>query len=308
MKNTTDKNTADLRILFATSFSDACFRTAPALAQFADKCQVELTLLHVAKPGVASIETRRALNSFSAELDSYGICRRTMIEAADPVKAIAEFCNSGDFDLVFAPASDRLGIHSLFHSSFRARLIEECNAPVWTAGSCLDAIRRRPAVSTIACLLDFDSAAQPHLRLAAALAPRLGAELRLLHVIPQGDEGLLAKSVDSRAPLCPDVTQTMARCVFGGDNCPEVEVAIGDLEREVPALLSRCDADLLFVGPGQSLRGILRPSLSSMIDRAPCPVVCVDGAAKRRYQWSFNRELAEPELLLESGRQQSLAS
>ena len=306
MQNTYSKDTADLKILFATSFSDACFRTAPALAQLADNCKVEVTLLHVCKPGVASIETRRALNSFLAEVDSYGVCRRVLVESDEPVKAISSFCNKGDFDLVFAPASDRLGIHSLFTSSFRARLIDECNAPVWTAGSCLD--RRRPAVSTVACLLDFDSATQPHLRLASALASRLGADLRLLHVIPPGDEGLLARVVDSRVPLSPEVAQEMARCAFGGDNCPEVDVAIGDLDRETPAMLRRCDADLLFVGPGQALRGILRPSLSAMIDRAPCPVVCVDGSAKRRYQWSFNYEPAESERLLESGMMQSLAS
>ena len=304
----TNKNTSDLRILFATSFSDACLRTAPALAQLADKCHVELTILHVTKPGVPSIETRRALNSFLAEVDSYGICHRILLEADDPVKAIAELCNNGDFDLVFAPASDRLGIHSLFNSSFRARLIQECNAPVWTAGTCLEVMRRRPAVKTIACLLDFDAAAQPHLRLATALASRLGADLRLLHVIPPGDESLLANSVDSRAPLSPEAAQVMARCAFGGDNCPDVDVAIGDLDRETPALLSRCDADLLFVGPGQALRGFLRPSLASMIDRSPCPVVCVDGAAKRRYQWSFNCEPADSELLLEGQGQQRLAS
>jgi nucleotide-binding universal stress UspA family protein len=288
---TMHKNT-DLRILFATSFSDACFRSCRAIAQIADLCGISLTIAHVAKPGSVTIATRRDLNSFLAEADHYDQCRRVLIEADDPIEALGELCDREAFDLVIAPASDRLGVQRLVRPSFRARLMRRCNAPVWTAGRCLDKTVFKPSIQTIACLLDFDNPNDTHLRLASSLAQRTGAKVRIVTVIQPTDEGTLTRSLHSRAPLMPCVATSEIQKMYAGRTCPEIEVAIGETAEELPRLLRNCDADVVFVGEGQALRGMVLPKLSSYLDRLPCPSVCIDGASANFGGWTFDQNPA----------------
>jgi nucleotide-binding universal stress UspA family protein len=289
------QNTPDLRILFPTSFSDACFRSSRAIAQLADICRIHLTIAHVAKPGDLNIRTRRELDSFMAEADHYENCRRVLVEADDAVDAIGDFCDRESFDLLIAPASDRLGLHRFFTSSFRARLLNRCKAPVWTVGNCLDRMAFKPTMQTVACVLDFDCPTDAHLRLAASLAWRTGAKIRIVTVIEPTDEGTLARAFRSRAPLMPEVAMEQIRSAFAGRACPEVDIAIGDASRELPRMLSRCDADLCFVGPGQALNGVWASRLASHLDRFPCPVVCVDGASADFEGWKFQSSAAPAE-------------
>lgn len=280
-------NTPDLRILFPTSFSDPCFRTARAIAQLADNVSISLTITHVVQPGGATRAKRRELDSFVAEADHYDSCRRVLVESEDPVKAIAELCDQTGYDLIVAPASDRLGVQKFVTSSFRARLMKHCCAPVWTAGSCLDRADFKGSIRTIACLIDFDNDSDTYLPLVVAFASRIGARIRVLHVIPPVDEGTLARSLHSRAPLMPDVALDRIRSAFAAAECPEVDVAVGNVRTEVPKMLRRCEADLAFVGPGHALGGGWFSRLSRSLDRFPCPVICVDGASACFDRWTF---------------------
>ena len=277
----------DLRILFPTSFSDSCFRTARAIAQLADTCRVGLTIAHVAKRGACNASIRRELDSFMGEADHYDNCRRVLMESDDAIGSIAELCESDQFDLIVAPASDRLGVHSLFSSSFRTRLLSRCKAPLWTIGGCLDSIDFKSSIRTVACLVDFDSDTRTYLPLAAAFAARLGAQLRIVSVLPEVSESTLAQSLNSSAPLMPDVAVEKIRSGFTGQACPEVDIAIGDVSRELPRLLRGCHADLAFVGPGQITRATWLPGRARYLDRLPCPAVCVDGASAGFSQWTF---------------------
>ena len=281
------QNVPDMRILFPTSFSDACFRTSRAIAQLADICRINLTIAHVAKPGTLTIRTRRELDSFMAEADHYDHCRRVLIESDDPVEAIGDLCDREDFDLILAPLSDRLGLQRLFTSSTRAKLLKRCKAPLWTAGHCLDRLAFKPAVQTVACVLDFDSTSDTHLRLAASLSWKTGARMRIVTVIEPTHEGTLARSFHSRAPLMPEVAMEQIRSAFAGRPCPEVDVATGETSLHIPRLLRRGEADIAFVGPGHALAGMRASRLASHLDRIPCPVGCVDGASAKFSGWSF---------------------
>lgn len=285
----------DLRILFPTSFSDACFRTSRAIAQIAEATRVCLTIAHVVKPGVDTNEKRRELNSFVAEADHYDECRRILIESVDPCRAIEEICNEDCFDLIVAPASDRLGLHSLFTPSLRAKLLRQCKVPLWTAGPCLDSACMKNGIRTVACVASFERDGNAHLPLAAAFAARMGARMRLVHVIPPVSEGSLARAIDSDMPLMPEVAIERLRAAFAGKPYPEIDVVVGDVDRELPRLLRRSEADLAFVGPGQASCGTFFRRLAPVINRLPCPVICVDGAARAFDRWSFqNLPAAEP--------------
>jgi hypothetical protein len=284
------QNRPDLRILFPTSYSDACFRTSRAIAQLADRCHISLTIAHITAPGAATIGSRRELDSFMAEADHYDECCRMLVESPCAVEAIGNLCDCRTFDLVLAPASDRVGLHRFFTRSTRARLLKRCPVPIWTAGKCLDRRTLKPAITTVACLLDFDAPGDAHIRLASSLASRVGAKLRIVTVIEPISEATLAKAVDSRAPLVPEVAIKAIRSAFDGVDCPDIDVSVGDMSLALPRLLQRCDADLVFIGPGRALAGLWRPKLASYVDRLPCPVICVDGASAQFEAWSYESE------------------
>lgn len=279
--------TTDLRILFPTSFSDSCFRTARAIAQLADTCRINLTIAHVVKTGTGDARTRRELDSFMAEADHYDSCQRVLAESDDAIQSIAAMCESGRFDLIVAPASDRLGLHSLFTTSFRARLMKRCKTPLWTMGACLDSANFKTGIRTIACVVDFGFDSPKYLPLVTAFAERLGARLRIVTVLPEISEGTLARSLNPAAPLTPEMAVKQIHGTFDRRTCPEVSVAVGETGSELPRLLRECDAQLAFLGRGQALRYAWLPRLARHLDRMPCPVICVDGAAEAFHEWSF---------------------
>lgn len=283
----------DLRIVFPTSFSDACFRMSGAIAQLADRYRIDLTVVHVIKPGTSTASARRELDSFMGEADSYDNCRRLLVESEDPVSAIAKICREQNADLIACPASDRLGFRRFFTHSFRARLLQHCRTPLWTAGACLDKANFRNNVRTISCLVDLENSGDAHLWLAMALASRMGARVRVTHVIEPVHEGMLARSIDSRSPLLPEAALARIQKVFAGKPCPEIDVAVGDPASELPRLLRRCEADLAFTGPGHSLQGSTLLRLSSWVDKLPCPVICVDGGSAAFRDWTFEKNAAD---------------
>src|SRR4051812_22731957 len=106
--------------------------------------------------------------------------------------------------------------------------------------------------------MDFDASSQGYVKAAAALARLLDAQLRILYVIPEVDEGTLARSFDSSAPLSQDVTMRRLSLSFGVTLRPEVDFAVGSIPKHLPRMLKKCDADILVLGPGQALRNFWR--------------------------------------------------
>ncbi len=296
-------SSTDLRILFPTSFSGACFRTARFISQLADTCRVDLTIAHVAQPGTVSAQTQRELDSFLAETDSYDRCRRVLVEGEDVAKSIVSLFGKDRYDLIMAPSSDRPGIANVFSPSLRARLLKYCNAPLWTSGAVVNK-QGKAELKTIACLVDFNTDTETYLPTVASLASRMGARLCVLHVVPPVDEGTLVSSLRSKAPLMPEVAMERLRSLFAGQSTPEIDVTLGHVSGELPRMLRRWDADLLFVGRAQALRGSWMPRLARHINRMPCPVICADGASADFTRWSFQDEPAtETQALVRTGSQ-----
>lgn len=283
-------NPSDIRILFATSFSDSCFRTSRALAQLADRLRMDLTLVHITPPGAIDLQKRRELNSFLAEVDHFDFCRRMMVESNDAPGAICELAQPVLYDLVVAPSSDRLGLQQLFTTSFRARVLESCKVPLWTAGRWLDKGPSKASLQTIACVVDFDQFESHHVRVAASLAWRIGADLRVVAVVPPVHEGMLAQAMLSDAPLTPKMGVHRLESKLSSVRGLKFDVALGAPGEGVVRLLRRCEADLAFFGKGQVLRRGMRSSLVGYLDELPCPAICLDGAAADFSTWTFERE------------------
>lgn len=276
----------ELRLLLPTDFSAQSQVAVRAALQLAEACRVALTIVHVLPPGSRPQRARASLDAVLPDTAPLQHCDRLLLEAPDPAVAIGELCQKERFDLVMAPSSGRR-LPGLFSSSFRAGLLRRCHVPVWTGAGRLPIERFARPISTVACLIDFDDEPGRFLRRVSAFTSHLGARLQLLSVLRPVDDGTIGDVVTSDAPLSPVHAVDRVRALFAGQACPEFDVAVGDLRPTLGAMLARCEADLLFVGPRQSRSGGWRTRLPRLFDRLPCPVVCLDGRSVGAVEWSF---------------------
>jgi nucleotide-binding universal stress UspA family protein len=270
--------------VFPTNFSHSCFRTIPAMAQWLDQPNSRLTLLHVYNPATT---TRRcaesSLASFFAEAEHYGNCERILLEGG-ALESILSYCDANEPDLIVMPVSDRVGLPRFGHKSMRARILRHSRTPMWTVGRRIESESFSSPVRNVACWVNYDSTNLSHLREACSLALKLDATLQLIHVVPRVDEGTLVSVLDGYQPLHPKVAEE--RLNEMGVFLPvktEVHVAVGATLTELPKLLKKCGADLMFAGEKQVLKqGWFSPKLNPVIEICPCPVVCLDGGSANR--------------------------
>jgi nucleotide-binding universal stress UspA family protein len=285
---------SSLHILFATNFSDSCFRAIRAVAQMADEFELHLTIAHTVPD---SKPRRQELHSFFAEADHYADCRRVTLQGK-PAEAISQWASESHFDLIVAPGSDRLGLPRLFHRSFRAELLKRAAAPIWTTSRGLEIADFRRRLRTVAVAMDGSDADLRHLRLASSFAAHVGAKIRLLSVVPSVEEGTLSSQAWAPQPLHPQ--RAMARLeelLRGWDQMPTVDLAIGSMDDELPRMAAACDADILFVTEAQCVRGLFGRDMSNVVNGSPCAVVCVPDGLSPRYRWSFEQQESERNLL-----------
>lgn len=278
----------ELNILFATNFSDSCFRAIRAVAQLADTFKLQLTVAHADQ---SDTPRRQDLHSFFAEADHFGHCRRVTL-SGPPAAAIAAYTKQHHFDLVLSPGSDRLGLPRPFHRSIRAGLLRDGASPVWTTSRGLEAADFRRPIRNIAVAIDGVEDGLQHLNLAAAFADRTGANLRLLTVVPDVSEGTLASNAVRPQPLHPEAAIERINAMLNGwHRTPIVDVAVGTASQEIPRMAARFDTDLLFLSEAQSVSGFFSDRISRTVSRSPSPVICVPAALAPRFQWSFQKQV-----------------
>lgn len=276
-------------VLFLTNFSDSCFRAIPALAQLGDEVDLRLTILHAfdeARSDRSQLEAN--IRSFFPEADNYAGCRRLLVPGS-PVDAVQRLRAERPVDLIVAPAGDPLGLPRFGHTSLRTRLVRDTGTPILTMGAGTRAKRLAQPTRTVACCVDLDATGFAHLRLAADYARSLNATLKIVHVLPEIDEGSIvslayAEPFDARA-----AARQLRRAGAFVESEPEVHVASRDaLHRK----LAQLSADVVFLdGRRWMSGGWFSSRMSRMVDAMPCPGVCVD-PSRLDLQWNLPRNLS----------------
>jgi hypothetical protein len=293
----------DLKLLFATTFTDGCFRAIRALAQMADAMPVSLTIAHVSSSGQS---LHGELQSFFAEADHYPNCNRVQLQGTSPAKALAAYAHQERHDLILVPRSDRLGFPRPFHRSTRSELLRSGVAPLWTGNRGLDRADFLRPYRVIAVGMDGTSKDVRHLELAASFAANIGARLHLLTVVPPIHEGTLLDQTTTSEPLSEKVaSRRIEKLLAGWNRIPTIDVAIGSFERELPRMLRRCEADLLFLSESQSCSGLFFPQISRAVDQSPCSVISVPTNLRYNFTWSFESAAAEELLYSQEARNRS---
>ncbi|MEC3889824.1 universal stress protein [Xanthomonas campestris] len=277
--------TTPTHLIFATNFSETCHAAIPTVAQLVDRLRARLTILHVHAKGKRA-QAQQSLDAFFAEASNYPGCERAL--ASGPAAAgIVSFCRSRDDALLIMPPSERIGLPRPLHVSLRARVLQRVGTPMLTLPYA-DAIPRDGAVGGhVACWITGRETNLESLRDAAALARRRGADLHLLHVMPELSEGLLVDSLFNDKPLTENAAASwlgdLALQLQDDDLRVRIHVAAGNPRREIAGLLKRACADVLVVERDALVRpGIWHSSLQSTLARSPCVLICLPPPEARR--------------------------
>src|SRR4051794_1756414 len=185
----TMQSTRPFEVLFLADFSNASYRTVPAMAQMADEPEIRLTLLHACADGKIG-EAESKLRSFFPEATFYPGTQRIVL-ATDVLNAVRQIRRDQSVDLIVAPSSDPLGFPHPWHHSLRAELLAHECGPVWTMGQGIHAALLNRRTRNVGCWIDLDASDKRHISLAFTYAAVAGAKLHLLSAMPNVDDGTL---------------------------------------------------------------------------------------------------------------------
>ncbi|QOY86813.1 universal stress protein [Paludibaculum fermentans] len=269
------RNQFGRRLLFPTSFSDACFRTTPVLSEWMDDPEARLTLLHVYDTKKSSRrEIERQLHSFFAEADQYGRCERILL-AGDPKTQILEHCRRHRYDLLFLPASEPTGFPRIGHRSLRASLLREGHVPVWTNSDFSRSGAKRQSPKNVAYVMTNEPNWKEHCVEAAAAAARWNAVFHVIYVfpVPDVDDGTLAGDLFTGRDAGP--LEALRAIVSQLSVTFKVHTSTGHERFEVRRLLKEAQADLAFMSSSKAMtRGLFGLRMSPVLNSVQCQFVC----------------------------------
>jgi nucleotide-binding universal stress UspA family protein len=260
-------------LLFLTNFSEACFQALPAMAEWADREQGTLTLLHVARDERRALEVARdRLNSFFAEGQRYERCERVLLKG-DPCEAVQEYCRAEHPDQVFAPASKPSRLPR-FRSSLRARLIR-CGVKLWTRGRSEgpDTACRVPRNVAYAITGHDNWAAEACEAVRFAMDYEARIHFLYLSPWPDIDDGTIVSDLRLNHPRVSlsDIETLVRRLPVR----PELHTTLGNRTSDVVRLLRDCQADAAFVSEAHAIRRrAFRDTMDGELDRLDCEVFC----------------------------------
>lgn len=279
-------STRPLEVLFLTNFSNLCFQAIPALAQMSDDIDMRLTILHASGDSADVRPMEENLRNFFPEADHFSRCRR-VLERGRPLEAVRRLRAEQPVDLVVAPAGDPLGMPRIGHSSLRSGLVRDLGVPLWTNGPSTQPKRLVRAVRNVACVMQDGSPGRAHLRMAAQYAAAVNARLHVVRTVDAlFDEGKLLMLAFDYPFERVDAEHALQNELADTGLVPELHLAS---PRRLGDVLSRIDADIVFLDAARwtGFRW-LRRRMHGMLDRLPCPAVCIDSAGREQV-WPLRR-------------------
>ncbi|HYL36657.1 MAG TPA: universal stress protein [Bryobacteraceae bacterium] len=272
------------KILFPVDFSERCGSAARMVETFAGHFQTELTLLHVLEPltyndipvDAAGIAEQR-LAEFMAEEFKYFDVRRVMLEG-DAATRIAEYAYVNGIDLIMLPTHGYGAFRRLILGSVTSKVLRSALCPVWT-GVHMEHVPRLEDIGfkRILCAVDLGQQSCPTAKWAKSFASEFGAELELVHAVPEANRTPVVAHENPNEDLVARAGQQM-RAV---KDCVGTDAKAFVLGDEVASAVCGCaareKADLLVIGRSMEggVLGRLRENAYSIIRQSPCPVVSV---------------------------------
>jgi nucleotide-binding universal stress UspA family protein len=280
-------------ILFPFDFSDQCCQAAPFVSAMARCLGARVTLVSVVPPAFDGVPAamadqigenpsrwKRALQSRLDHVvipELNGIQVERLADAGDPGYRLTEFAHSHNVDLIMMPTHGLGRFRNLLIGSATAKVLHDARCPVWTAAH-MEIQHAQPAPKTILCAVAATPEDVALLRWTADFGKRVGASLKLLHVVnPISDWPTLERERALLEQVRQDAqSQVMSLQTAAGVEVP-VRIAVGATAATVAEQAREENADLIVVGRGvlPTPLGRLRTHTYGIIQQSPCPVLSV---------------------------------
>src|SRR5579864_5622155 len=244
------------KILFPVDFSERCTAAARMAETFTGHFQAELTLLHVVEPltyndvpvDINALGERHLSGYLAEELKHFDVNR--VLATGDPASQIVEYAQSKHFDLITLPTHGYGTFRRLILGSVTGNVLHEALCPVWT-GVHMEQVPRLEdiAIRKVICAIDLGPQSCATLRWAKEFAAEFGAELQIVHAIPETKDTAFADNAEEE--LVSQAEERIRDAQLGIGSEAKVTVLVSsDIPRAVCDFTSREKADLLVIGRG----------------------------------------------------------
>ena len=269
------------KILFPVDFSERCTDAARMAETFAGHFEAALTLLYVLEPftyndvpiDAAELAENQLHSYLSNELRQFDVNR--ILLHGDPATEIAGFAQSKNFDLIMLPTHGYGAFRRMVLGSVTARVLHQAQCPVWTGVH----MEQVPALENIAfrkivCAIDLGPQSCPTVRYASQFASEFGADLQLVHVIPDQENAFVASAAAEIVSHATEKIGEIQKCVGSQHKAVVLE---GEVPHSVCGFAGREKADVLIIGRSvhTGVMSRLRANAYSIIRQSPCPVISI---------------------------------
>jgi nucleotide-binding universal stress UspA family protein len=270
------------RILFPSDFSINSAAIAPMAAEFAERFDAELIVMHVAPlfPERSPEPLRSRLDAFAANELARLRTERVLLENDnDPAREIARYAQQQKIDLIMMATHGYGPFRRFLFGSVTLKVLHDAECAVWTSAHAeRQPDFRRIVFRSVACAIDLTEKSCCTLKWAAEFASEYGAQLTIVHAIPFA----MCTEVQYLHPDWQEQLTELSRAdvaklqkSVGVDAA--VEIVTGDVAQAVRDVAERVDADLLVIGRSvpSGLIGRWGAHAFPIIRNSPCPVVSV---------------------------------
>lgn len=278
-------------ILFPTDFSERSVALNEQVEWLADRFGSRVTLLHVleipatwygaSEASLINIDCFDALrDSAEQRLKKYAIkvpeSRLERITAEGDVAGhIIDVVNEGKVDLVVMGTHGYGALQGWILGSVTAKVLHNANCPVWT-DSLFHARRNHRTISSMLCGIELVDEAVSLLRFTSELAQSLGANVRLVHSVPE----LQTRpnkyfDFDLHRYLTESARVDIAKVQReAGTEFPLTVSGLG-ISHALAEAASEREPDLVVIGRGKAQKswGRFQTHAYEIIRYAPCPVL-----------------------------------
>jgi nucleotide-binding universal stress UspA family protein len=285
-------------VVFPVDFSDVSVAACPYVAAVTKRLRAKVTLLHVVEhyPAGSSgsdrldtdnereIEERKGRANFALAAFQRQYIPQVASEAhvlvGDPADAIVAYGGETRSRMIVMPTRGYGRFRRMLIGSVTAKVLHDAKCPVLTGPHLEKAIQPtewfslRRILSSVALTWETDQV----LKWSGELAKDLGAQLMVFHVVAPIEEGMLALATSQGPPLSPDsargaLESALARVGQRG----EVQIAVGEVSREVAHAAKEHNSDLVIIGRGgdPGATGRFGSRAYAIVRKSPCPILCL---------------------------------
>lgn len=277
-------------ILFPIDFSDPCTLWAEQVRGVAQHFGATVIVLHVlqippynqppVEPYAPIIDLEALRWSTGEELKKFiksqfvGVDVRCVLEEGDPALRIVEAARMEHVDVVMLPSHGRGWFRHLLLGSTTAKVLHDCDCPVWT-GAHVPEYSGRRTFRSLVCGIDLKSDMTSAMEWAAAISASYEAQLTFVHAVPWYEDG--AEHLVTHRSAIERASRSVENLVREMELKSPIAVHSGNIAQVMREAALRHQADLMVIGQGciRKFMGRLRTNAYSIIREAPCPVIRV---------------------------------